>query len=206
MLGVCLKPAEFNPRWDFVEIQFEKNVSYSPDWRYAGPRLGVHAPYYITLASPKPQKRDYAVRQITDAAEVARRINADLVIARAGFYSKQAPEEAMRVVVKSCEDALGSIDVPLGIETQPKKSQFGSLDEVMRLAEATGVVPVLDLAAIRERSGLDMTMLRGMKRPYVHFDGSIDLEGLAAALPENYTLVGKTVADAEAMEIILSPS
>ena len=206
MLGVCLTPGGFDSRWEFVEIQFEKNVSYNADWRYAGPRLGVHAPYYITLASPKPQKRDYAIRQIMDAAKVARRINADIVVARAGFYSKQTPEETMRMVVESCKEVMGSIDVPLGIETQPKHSQFGSLDEVLRLADGVGTVPVLDLAAIRERGGLELSVLEDMKNPYIHFDGSIGLEELAAALPNRYTLVGKTVADAEAMKAILSPS
>ena len=206
MLGVCLKPGEFDPRWDFVEIQFEKSVSYSAGWKFSGPRFGVHAPYYITLASPKPQKTDYAIRQLIDAGEVARRLNADIVVARAGFYSKQSAEEAMRTVVKSCTEALGSIDVPLGIETQPKSSQFGSLDEVMRLSEEVGIVPVLDLAAIRQRSGLDLAVLGAMDRPYIHFDSSIGLEELAGALPKKYTAVGKTTADAEAMEAILSPS
>ncbi len=206
MLGVCLKPGEFDPRWDFVEIQFEKRVSYSAGWRYAGPRLGVHAPYYITLASPKPQKRDYAIRQIAEAGEVARRINADIVVARPGFYSKQTPGEAMRVVVQSCRDAIGAIDVPLGIEAQPKKSQFGSIAELLELAEKTGITPVLDIAALRQKGGFSLNMLKEMDRPYIHFSASDGLEMLAGALPEKYVLVGKSASDAEAMEAILSPS
>ena len=206
MLGVCLSPRELDSRWGFIEIQFEKRVSYSPDWKYLGPRFGVHAPYYITLASPKPQKTDYGIRQVIEAAEVAKKLNADIVVARAGFYSKQSAKEAMRAVLKSCREILGSIAVPLGIETQAKKSQFGSLDEVMQLAEKIGIVPVLDLAAIRERGHLGLSMLSGMKNPYIHFDSSIGLEELAGALPEKYVLVAKTAGDAEAMEAILSPS
>lgn len=205
MLGVCLKPREFDPKWDFVELQFEKSVSYNADWKYSGPRFGVHAPYYVTLASPKPQKADYAVHQLIEAGKIAHKLNSDIVVARAGFYSKQSPEETLEKVVISCEEVMKAIDVPLGIETQARQSQFGSVEEVLELAERVGIVPVFNLGAMKKRGDFDLSVLKHMANPYVHFDESLDLEELAAALPEKYTLVGETVSAAEAMETILSP-
>ena len=127
-----MAPNRLSKDWDFIEIQFEKSAFYNMEWKYFGPRYGVHAPYYVTLASPKAQKFDDAIKRIVDAAEVARKLNADIVVARAGFYSKQAPEEAMERVVKGCEEILSVIDVPLGIETQPETA--APLERVARRA------------------------------------------------------------------------
>ena len=205
MLGVCLRPERFSSEWEFVEIQFEKSVSYDPNWKYSGPRFGVHAPYYGSLTSPKLQKVDDAIKRIGEAAEVARRLNADLLVAHAGFYSKQDPTEAMEALVKNCKEVMKNTNVPLGIETQPKQSQFGSLGEVLELAERVGVVPVINLPAIVAREGEVVLerVLRLVDKPYVHFDESVDLKELAAALPQKYTLVAETVGAAEEMKELI---
>ncbi|MFC2174717.1 TIM barrel protein [archaeon] len=192
MLGVCLRPEDYRSEWEFVEIQFEKSVSYNLDWKYSGPRFGIHAPYYVSLTSPKLQKVDDAINRIVEAGEVARKLNADIVVTRAGFYSKREPEEAMEVLAKNCREVMKKLSVPLGIETQPRRAQFGSLKEVLKIAEI-GVVPVINVPAVIEREGeMDFGVLGSLKNPYIHFDMSIDLEKLAAALPERYTLVAES--------------
>lgn len=203
MLGVCLRPEEPLRGWQFVELQFEKSVSYSHEWRSSGSRFGVHAPYYVSLTSPKLQKVDDAINRVIEAADVARRLNADIVVVRAGFYSKHSPAEAMAALVANCKELLGAIDVPLGVETQPKPTQFGSLAEVLELAGKANIVPVLNLPAIAERGGLDLAILGQGERPYIHFNATTDLCALAAALPQKYTLVAEDVVSAEKMRALI---
>ncbi|MCK4328111.1 MAG: TIM barrel protein [Candidatus Diapherotrites archaeon] len=205
MLGVCLAPGDVAPEWDYVEIQFEKSVSYDPEWKHSGPRFGVHAPYYVTLTSPKLQKVDDAINRILGAAEVARKLNADIVVTRAGFYSKQEPGEAMEALARNCREIMKKTSVPLGIETQPRQSQVGSLDDVLELAEQVGIVPVVNLPAIVQREGeIAIERVLGLvEKPYIHFDESIDLGELAAALPQKYTLVAETVKAAERMRELI---
>lgn len=205
MLGVCVRPGEFRPHWEYVELQFEKSVSYDPEWRFSGPRFGVHAPYYVALGSHKMQKADDAMKRIIETARVGEKLNADIVVARGGFYSKRAAGEVMRDLVERCEKLQDAIRIPLGIETQPRHSQFGSLDEVLELADRIGIIPVINLPAIIAREGeVNLSkVLNLVEKPYIHFDDSINLEELAAALPQKYTLVAEKPEAAELMKTLI---
>jgi len=200
-----LRPEEFRPGWDFVELQFEKTVSFKPEWRNASTKFAVHSPYYVSLTSPKQQKVDEAINKIIDSAKVGEKLGATIVVARAGFYSKRTPAETMDDMVRNCRETTRQLRIQLGIETQPRQTQFGSLEEVLQLAEKTGIVPVINLGAIRARSGeLDIKrVLSRVDEPYIHFDSSIDLEALAAALPRKYTLVAEDAGSAEKMRALL---
>ncbi len=151
------------------------------------------------------QKVDDAIRRITESAKVAEKLNADIVVARAGFYSKREPREAMQELIKHCKELLAGINVPLGIETQPRQSQFGSLDEILELSEKVNIVPVINLPAVVHREGQVnlQRVLNGLNKPYIHFNDIVDLEELAAALPQKYTLVAETLDSAEVMRELI---
>jgi len=59
----------------------------------------------------------------------------------------------------------------------------------------------MNLPAITARDG-EINLKRALslvEKPYVHFSDSVDLEELAAALPQKYTLVAEKPETAEVM-------
>jgi hypothetical protein len=188
-LGVAATADKVPEGFELVELQFEKSV---PRHVAALPKktYTIHAPYYGTIATEKEQKVKDAQMRILDAANLAKRIGSRLVITHAGFYAKKTPEETFLTVKRNASELVSTMGVPLGIETQSRHTQFGSLDEVLRLSKEVRVTPVLNLPAIQQRDGaLDIgKVLASVAKPYCHFDESIDLKTLAYA--------AKRVADA----------
>lgn len=202
MIGVCLGPEDYVEGWDLVELQFEKSVSLDREFPFSQ-SFTVHAPHYLSLTSPKLQKVDDAKMRILEADDAAKRLDARLVVFRGGFYSKRPPAEAYESLKKACGELQKQMYTRIGIETAPRQSQFGTVEEVLRLAEETGVVPVLNIGAIQERGGAGLGFLQEVGEPYCHFDGTVDLEELAAALPQKYTLMAEDLKSAERMRELI---
>lgn len=205
-LGIASPLDRVPEEYELVEIQFEKTVPKKavslPKNKYT-----VHAPYYGTIATDKEQKAKDTRMRIIDASAFARKVGGSLVIARAGFYAKKDPAEVFGIVKQNCKRLTESMSVPLGIETQPRASQFGSLDEVLKLAKQVKIIPVLNLSAIKQREdGLDIKkVLSRVKAPYCHYDSNIDVETLAyvAKKIQDITLVAESEAAAKKMAAVL---
>ncbi len=205
-LGIASPPERVPEGFDLVEIQCEKSVpkksAQLPKAKYT-----VHAPYYGTIATDKEQKAKDARMRIIDASAFARKVGGKLVVARAGFYAKKKPGEVFEIVKRNCKNLKRSMSVPLGIETQPRQSQFGSLNEVLRLAKEAKIVPVLNLSAIKERDGkINLEeVLNRVKMPYCHYDSRVDIETLAYVAGKMYdvTLVAEDEKAADALSKVL---
>ncbi len=120
-------------------------------------RLSVHAPYYINLCNP--EKLDASMKRILDSCEKADIMGAHIVVFHAGFYTKLSKEEAYKRIRNACKDMSSEIkkngwNATLGIETTGKQSQFGTIEEVIRLnQEIEKCVPVIDWAHLYARNG-----------------------------------------------------
>lgn len=121
--------------------------------------LTVHAPYYINLLSEEPDKRDASIRRILDAARVGAQAGAVSVTFHPGVYGNRTPAQAYQEVRTILEDLMAQLQeegvtVDIRPETQGKPVQFGSLEEVLRLAaEIPGIKPCVDFAHLHARSG-----------------------------------------------------
>ncbi len=121
--------------------------------------LTVHAPYYINLLSDEPDKRDASIQRILDAARVGAQAGAFSVTFHPGVYGSRSPEQAYQEVASILKDLVArlreeGVRVDIRPETQGKPVQFGSLEEVLRLAaEIPGVKPCVDFAHLHARSG-----------------------------------------------------
>ncbi|MBN2101353.1 MAG: TIM barrel protein [Candidatus Aenigmarchaeota archaeon] len=119
-------------------------------------RLSVHAPYYINLCNP--EKLADSKKRILDSCERAHHMGATIVVFHPGFYQNLRKEEAFERVKRACIDLEKTIrkkkwDVILGLETTGKHTQFGSLDEIIRLSKEIKVCePVVDWAHIYARN------------------------------------------------------
>ncbi|MCL1852827.1 MAG: TIM barrel protein [Peptococcaceae bacterium] len=119
--------------------------------------LSCHAPYYINLNSPEPEKVAASRARILAAARAAHFAGAASVVFHPAFYQQTPPEEVYKKVRDEIMGIRQEIDevgyaVILRPETTGKPSQFGDLAETVRLAqEVPGVLPCVDISHIHAR-------------------------------------------------------
>jgi deoxyribonuclease-4 len=152
---------------DGLEIEFVKGVKMGLDTAgkirqkaaALGLRLSVHAPYYINFNSQDRGIRLHSQERLLSSARVGAACGAESIVFHAGFYGQDSPDRAY-AAVKSGLAAVMSIvrterlPVSVRVETMGKRSQFGTLDEVLQLCrEVDGLRPCLDFSHIYAREG-----------------------------------------------------
>jgi deoxyribonuclease-4 len=143
--------------------------------------LSVHGPYYINLASKEKKKVSASKRRILDSCERAHHLGAKYVVFHAGFYQDRDAEEVYQQIKKEIIELQESIKekgwkVQLAPETTGKKSQFGSIDELLRLKKETGCHLCVDFAHLIAREGKRdydeiLSKLKGISHIHAHFSG-----------------------------------
>jgi deoxyribonuclease-4 len=142
--------------------------------------LSVHAPYYINLASDEEEKFVASKKRILDACERAHAMGAQNVTFHAGFYQKRTHEKTYQLIKKALTDLKKTISreqwqVTLCPEVTGKPSQFGSLEELLRLEKETGCGLTVDFSHLyaRHRGVIDYGRILNMlpKRFHAHFSG-----------------------------------
>ena len=118
--------------------------------------LSVHAPYYINLASNEKEKFVASKKRILDSCERAQAMGAKNVTFHAGFYQKRTPEKTYQLIKKALTDLIKTISlrrwqVALCPEVTGKPSQFGSLEELLRLKKDTGCGLTVDFSHLYAR-------------------------------------------------------
>ena len=122
-------------------------------------KLSVHAPYFINLNSPEPDKVKASQERIMQAARAATLCGATEVVFHPAFYMHEKPEEVYLKVKERLSEVLEQVNrenlpVTLRPELMGKNTQFGTLEEILELAiELKGVAPCLDLAHWHARTG-----------------------------------------------------
>ncbi len=123
----------------------------------AGVSLSCHASYYLNLLSPEPPKLKRTHSELERTAEVLSLAGGSRLVFHAGFYLKldvPSAYEKMKVEMKALVKAVEGKGVFLAPEVTGKESQFGSLEELYRLAEDVGydkVRPAIDWGHIHAR-------------------------------------------------------
>ncbi len=135
--------------------------------------LSVHASYYINLVSDKaPASR----KRILAACERAHHMGAKNVVFHAGYYGKNTPEQTYGIIKKQIITMQKEIpdDVVLCPETTGKKSQFGSVQELLQLRKETGCGICVDFGHVLARNGtIDYSNLSDILPDdfHAHFSG-----------------------------------
>lgn len=113
-----------------------------------GIKLSIHAPYYVNLCSK--EKKEASMKRILDSAERGKKMGANVVVFHPGYYKDLSKDEAWDRVFEACREMNEEVeDVNLGLETTGKHSQFGTLDEIIRIAEKLeNCIPIIDFAHI----------------------------------------------------------
>lgn len=120
--------------------------------------LTCHGSYYINLNSPDKKKYHASISRILKAAEIAYYAGAHSVTFHPGYYQKSTPEETyakIKEALLKITDELKrkKIDIRVSLETTGKHSQFGSLQEILKLSkEIKQVWPCIDFAHLHARA------------------------------------------------------
>jgi deoxyribonuclease-4 len=173
---------------DCMEVEFTYGVRMSMDdareigalAKEKGIVLSVHAPYYINLASDEKEKIVASKKRILDSCERAAVLGADNVVFHAGFYQKKTAAQTYRLIKKAIVEIQGKISekkwkVKLCPEITGKSSQFGSVDELLKLMKETGCGICVDFAHLyaRQQGDIDYTgILKKLPKSFhAHFSG-----------------------------------
>lgn len=152
-----------------------------------GVRLSVHAPYYINLCSKDVKVVKESKERILKSLVIGEIVGADAVAVHAAYYSGLTPEQSYEKLKENVVNILdvakskGIKNIKLGLETMGKSSQFGSLDEIIRLCKdvGKGLVPYIDWGHlyVRGRGNIDygevFDKLKVLKLEHInsHFEG-----------------------------------
>lgn len=121
--------------------------------------LTSHGPYYINLNAREQDKIDSSVERIIQTAKVSDLCGAESMTFHAAFYMKDSPYDVFDLVEKSLnviEERLGRLDIEIELrpELTGKRSQFGSLDELIDLTKVIGsCCPCMDFSHLYARTG-----------------------------------------------------
>lgn len=121
--------------------------------------LSVHAPYFVNLNSAEEGKRLSSQERLLSSARMAEKCGAKSVVFHCGYYGKSNPETTYETIRKGLQDILSILKseknpVVLRPETMGKKSQFGSLEEILFLCrDLDGMLPCIDFSHIHAREG-----------------------------------------------------
>ena len=134
-----------------MEIEFTHGIQFNNNTakrigevsKNTGIKLSVHAPYYINLASTDVQKIKASKKRILDSCERAHYMGASPVVFHPGYYGKYTPQETYEIIKKEVLDIAKTIkenkwNTKIALETTGKKSQFGSLDELIMILSEVG--------------------------------------------------------------------
>jgi len=172
-----------------VEIEFTYGVKMTDEEAMAigtlsknlDVSLSVHAPYYVNLASSEYKKVEDSKKRIISSCKKAHFLEAKYVVFHAGFYQDRTEKETYSRIEKHIADILEIVkqnkwDIVLAPETTGKKSQFGNIDELLKLSCETKCGICVDFAHLLARDGaIDykkvFDKLAGIKHIHAHFSG-----------------------------------
>ncbi|MGB9748800.1 MAG: TIM barrel protein [Candidatus Woesearchaeota archaeon] len=147
--------------------------------------LSVHAPYFINLASEDSAKKNASVQRILKSCELGNYMGAKSIVFHAAYYGKNSEEKTYDIVkeaVFAMQEKIekNSWNVELCPETTGKKSEFGTLEELLRLRKETKCGICIDFAHILARNKsinykelFDKIERAGIKKIHSHFSGIV---------------------------------
>lgn len=115
-------------------------------------KLSAHAPYYINLNAKEPEKIIASKERILHSARIASICGAQSVVIHTAFFMGDPIETAYPKIMQNLKDTLEmieqeGIEITIRPEVMGKGSQFGTVDEVIRLcSELDGTAPCVDFA------------------------------------------------------------
>ncbi len=159
-----------------VRIKDESKAFLKDQTSKNGLVLSAHAPFYVNLNSKEEEKIEASIERIIETAAVANEVGAYSITFHAAFYMGKTPEEVYQTVkngITKITDELKNKTNKIWIrpETTGKMSQWGNLEEIVRLSkEFETVLPCIDFSHLHAR-------YNGIYNTYDEFSKMLDFVG-----------------------------
>lgn len=154
---------------DIFEYSFGRGVNISSKSAEAigekcaeyGIEISVHAPYFINLASPEPDKAENSIRYITSSLKILKCFGGERCVFHAGAQGGAPREEAFArtkyMFAKTLETVAENPDFD-GLlvcpETMGKQAQIGTVEEIIELCKmGDNVYPCVDFGHVNALYG-----------------------------------------------------
>lgn len=121
--------------------------------------LTAHAPFYVNLNSKEEEKIEASIQRIIETGIAAKDTGAFSITFHAAFYMQKDKEVVYQQVksgIEQISDYFKKNDINVWIrpETTGKGTQWGDLDEIIRLSkEFDNVLPCVDFSHLHARFG-----------------------------------------------------
>jgi len=152
-----------------MEIEFVRGVSMGESGARLvaevaaeeGVKLSAHAPYYINFNAHEPEKITASQERLLQTARIAALCGAQSAVFHAAFYLGDEPDKAYGVIKDSIGEVLERLErekvrIKLRPEVMGKPSQFGTVEEIVRLCkELEELAPCMDFAHWHARTGAE---------------------------------------------------
>ena len=124
-----------------------------------GIAVSLHAPYFISLASKEPEKRDNSVRYILDSAEAVVRLGGNRIVVHPGGLGGLSREGATALACETLLKAQAALDreglgmVHICPETMGKINQLGTFEEILTMCGVDDrFLPCIDFGHLNSRT------------------------------------------------------
>lgn len=122
-------------------------------------QISLHAPYFISLASAEPDKRDNSIRYILESARAVALMGGDRIVAHPGGLGGLSRNDATVLAAHTLRRAQEALDseglshVHICPETMGKINQLGDLDEVLQFCRVDDrFLPCVDFGHLNSRT------------------------------------------------------
>jgi deoxyribonuclease-4 len=142
-----------------VRIKKQSALELGENARRNKVMISMHAPYYINLSSPKEDVLKRSIQRLVQSARAAEWMGAYRIVFHPGFYTTYSSEDALKRcknTIKALMEKLDGLSVTkftFAPETTGKKSQLGSLDEIIDICQSfEHFQPTVDFAHVHARN------------------------------------------------------
>ncbi len=122
-------------------------------------QISLHAPYFISLASAEPEKRENSIRYILESARAVTAMGGSRIVAHPGGLGGLSRWEATALASETLRRAQAALDeeglsaVQICPETMGKINQLGDLDEVLAFCRIDErFLPCIDFGHLNSRT------------------------------------------------------
>ena len=142
-----------------LRVKLDTAAGFGAEAKAHGIAVSLHAPYYISLASDDPAKRDNSVRYILESARLVSAMGGTRIVVHPGGLGGLARRDAAALAARTLRRAQEALDgeglshVHICPETMGKIQQLGDLDEVLFFCGAEErFLPCIDFGHLNART------------------------------------------------------
>lgn len=147
---------------DGLEVEFVHGVRYSQNTKDAilnrkNKIITHHGPYYINLNAKEEDKIEASIKRVLDTARAGKDLGAYSITYHAAFYLGADSTSVTKTMIERHKTIIETLEkennsIWIRPETTGKKSQWGTLDEIIELSKHyKQILPCVDFAHIHAR-------------------------------------------------------